>query len=178
MTHKAISVNDYQFNPDDKLLLDTNIWLLVYGPQKPRDTRVATYSQALANILSAKCCVYIDVLIVSEFINTYARLKWKLIAPKIKYFKKFRNSPSFKPVAKDIASDVKRVLDCCTRIENDFDILDVNDVINQYATGNADFNDQMIAILCKRKGLKLVTDDSDFGGQGISVVTANRRLLE
>ena len=80
MTHKAISVNDYQFNPDDKLLLDTNIWLLVYGPQKPRDTRVATYSQALANILSAKCCVYIDVLIVSEFINTYARLKWKRIA--------------------------------------------------------------------------------------------------
>ncbi len=50
-------------------------------------------------------------------------------------------------------------------------------VIAEYAVGDSDFNDQIIATLCKRKGLKLVTDDGDFGGHGIPVVTANRKLL-
>ncbi len=49
--------------------------------------------------------------------------------------------------------------------------------VDEYAAGESDFNDQIIAVLCKRKGLKLVTDDGDFHGQGIPVVTANRRLL-
>lgn len=178
MAINAISVNDYQFKSEDKLLLDTNIWMFVYGPQRPGDTKTITYSQALAEILTAKCRIYIDVLIVSEFINTYARLKWKLIAPQTKSFKSFRKSSDFKPVAQDIASDVKRVLGCCTRIDNDFDALDIDDVINQYATGNSDFNDQMIAELCKRNGLKLVTDDGDFCCQDVPVVTANKRLLE
>lgn len=177
MTHKAEAITGYTFTPADELLLDTNVWLLVYGPQKPGDTKVATYSQALAKILAAQCRVYIDVLIVSEFINTYARLKWKIVAPHINQFKAFRRSPDFKPVAQDIAADVRRVLNHCSRIENGFEALDIDGLIDEYAAGNADFNDQVIAALCKRKGLKLVTDDGDFSGQGIPVVTANKRLL-
>ncbi len=177
MTRRAVSVQNHQFKSEDKLLLDTNIWLFLYGPQQPRNRKVRIYSQALANILKAKCHIYIDVLIVSEFINAYARLKWKVLAPEIPSFKQFRHTRDFKSVARDITSDVKRVLDCCTRIDNAFDALDINDVISQYATGNTDFNDQIIETVCKRKGLTLLTDDGDFCGQDISVVTANRRLL-
>ncbi len=177
MTHKALALTSYDFKPEDELLLDTNIWLFIYGPQKPGNLRVATYSQAFAKILAAQSRIYIDVLIVSEFINTIARLRWKLIAPHIKQFKDFRRSNDFKPVAQDIAADVKRVLNHCSRIESGFEALDINGVIAEYAVGNSDFNDQIIATLCKRKELKLVTDDGDFGGHGIPVVTANKRLL-
>lgn len=177
MTHKAEAITGYTFTPADELLLDTNVWLLVYGSQKPGDTKVATYSQALAKILAAQCRIYIDVLIVSEFINAYARIKWKLIAPHINQFKAFRRSPDFKPVAQDIAADVRRVLNHCSRIEDGFEALDIVGLIDEYAAGDADFNDQVIAVLCKRKGLKLVTDDGDFSGQGIPLVTANKRLL-
>src|SRR5680860_123364 len=176
MTHKAIALAGYDFKPEDQLLLDTNIWLFIYGPQKPGDSKTAIYSQALANILAAQSRIYIDILIVSEFINTYARLKWRLVAPQINQFKAFRRSPDFKPVAQDIAADVKRVLKHCSRIENGFEALDIDRLIAEYAVGDADFNDQVIAALCKRKGLKLVTDDGDFNGQGILVVTANKRL--
>jgi predicted nucleic acid-binding protein len=177
MMHKTEEIACYDFKSSDELLLDANVWLFIYGPQKPGNTRVATYSQALAKILAAQCRIYIDVLIVSEFINAYARLKWKLVAPHINRFKAFRKSPDFKPVAQDIAADVRRVLNYCSRIENGFEALDIDGLIDEYAAGDADFNDQVIAALCKRKGLKLVTDDGDFSGHGITVMTANKRLL-
>jgi len=177
MANKALAVNNYNFTPDDDLLLDTNIWLFVYGPQKPDNEKVAIYSQALAKILAAKCRIYIDVLIVSEFINTYARLKWRLAVPHIHQFKDFRRNPVFKPIARNIAADVKRVLKHCSWIVNGFETLDIDGLIDEYAAGDSDFNDRVIAALCKRRGLKLVTDDGDFSGQDIPVVTANRRLL-
>lgn len=37
--------------------------------------------------------------------------------------------------------------------------------------------DQVIREACKRSGLKLVTDDADFAGEGVTILTANRRLL-
>jgi predicted nucleic acid-binding protein len=177
MTPKAMAVAGYDFKPDDALFLDANIWLFIFGPQRPGDAKAAVYSQALARILAAKSSIYIDVLVLSEFINTCARLKWQLVAPHIKPFKAFRKSPDFKPVARDIADEVKRVMHLCSRIENGFDAFDVDGLIDEYAAGDSDFNDQVIAALCKRKGLKLVTDDGDFSAQGIPVVTANKRLL-
>lgn len=177
MTHKAEAVAGYDFKSSDELLLDANIWLLLYGPQKPGDRRVAVYSQALSRILSAKSRIYIDVLIVSEFINAYARLKWKLVAPHVRDFKEFRGSRDFKPVAQDIAADIKLVLKNCMRVEDGFESLAIDALVDEYALGDSDFNDQILTELCNRKGLKLVTDDSDFRGRDISVITANKRLL-
>ena len=177
MTNNAVSVASYNFKPDDELLLDTNIWLFVYGPQKPGNARVAIYSQALAKILAAKSRIYIDVLIVSEFINTYARLKWNVLGKPRADFKRFRNSQDFKPIAQGVADDIQRVLNHCSRVDNGFKELDIDELIAEYGAGNSDFNDQIIAALCKKNGLKLVTDDGDFGGQGIPIVTANKRLL-
>lgn len=180
MAHKAEAVVSYNFNQSDKLLIDTNIWMLVYGPQKPGNSRVAVYSQALSKILTAQCRIYIDVLIVSEFINTYARLKWNLWKAQTASsndFKQFRNSRDFKPVAQDIAADVKRVLQHCTRVESGFDSLAIDDLIDEYAAGDSDFNDQILATLCNKEGLKLVTDDADFKNRGVAVITANQKLL-
>lgn len=109
MTHRVERITDYDFTSSDALLLDANVWLFVYGPQKPRDSRVDVYSQALAKILAAQSRIYIDVLIVSEFINTYARLRWnfwKAQSASSNDFKKFRKSGNFNPVAQDIAADV------------------------------------------------------------------------
>ena len=89
----------------------------------------------------------------------------------------FRNSPSFKSVAQDIANDVDRILKPSSRIESGFTALNTPDLLNEFAAGAADFNDQVIAALCKRNGLTLVTHDGDFTEPGLSVLTANRNLL-
>ncbi len=175
MTHDVSHVENYDFTSEDELFLDTNIWLFVYGPQNP-SKKMYTYSSALRRILEAQSRIYIDVLVVSEFINTYTRLKWRLSTDDTD-FKKFRNSPDFKTVAREVADSIKRVLNHCSRIESGFETLDVDGLINEYAKGGVDFNDQVIRDLCRGRGLKLITDDRDFDGQGISLLTANRRLL-
>jgi len=177
MTNEIFAVGNYDFSSNDDLLLDTNIWLFIYGPQKPNDSKVEAYSKALARILTARCKIYIDVLIVSEFINAYARIKWDVLGKPHKDFKKFRKSQDFKPIAQDIAADAQQVLKHCLRIENGFETLPISSLIAEYALGDSDFNDQIIANLCKEKKLKLVTDDSDFRNRNVLIVTANKRLL-
>ena len=176
MAHDVSHVDHYDFTSEDELFLDTNIWLFIYGPQDPTSTKMYIYSSAFHHILKAQSRIYIDVLVISEFINAYARQQWQLVASDTK-FKEFRNSPHFKPIAQEISDNTKRVLNHCSRIESRFETLDVDGLMNEYAEGGADFNDQVIRELCNSRDLKLVTDDGDFGGQGISIITANRRLL-
>jgi len=174
----ARKITQYAFKPTDRLLLDANVWLLVYGPVKPGDKRVAVYSRALNEILKAKSKIYIDVLIVSEFVNAYARVKYYILRPNpSQTFKAFRNTAAFRRVARDIAADVRRVLKHCTRIESAFAKLDIDALTDEYKKGACDFNDQVLTELCKRRGLKLVTDDGDFQGRGLAVLTANKRML-
>ena len=189
MALNAVSVEKYDFQSQDELFLDANIWLYVYAPQNPKSYWVKVYSKAFERILIAKSCIYIDILVVSEFINTYARLKWeharreharlkwKHNAPHIKTFKTFRKSDDFKTIAREIADNTKRVLGHCSKIESDFKTLRIDNLMNDYAAGYSDFNDQVITELCQRKGLKLITNDSDFKGQDITILTANKKLL-
>ncbi len=167
------------------MFFDANIWLLIYGPQKQENTtKIKTYSSAFRRILESKSRIYTDVLIVSEFINTYARQKWNILKKlggisktSMERFKDFRNSPEFKPIAQEIADNTNRMLKHCSRIESGFETLELDSLIHEYASGGNDFNDQVFGELCKSKGLKLVTDDGDFKGQGIPILTANYRLL-
>ena len=62
-------------------------------------------------------------------------------------------------------------------MESGFEKLKIDTLLDAYSTGDSDFNDQVIAELCKVKGLTLITHDGDFKGQGISILTANRYLL-
>ena len=177
MMLRARDVRSYNFTSKDQLFLDANIWLYVYAPQKPRHPRVAIYSEMFKRIIAAESHIHIDVLVVSEFINAYARMKWRLVRGDNEKFKEFRNSSRFTPIAEEIADSAKRVISQCSRIESGFETLNADNLLDVYSTGNSDFNDQVIAELCKSKELTLVTDDSDFKGQRISVLTGNRHLL-
>lgn len=173
MSDKAVAVRDYIFKPEDRLLLDANILLFLYGPGSPKDSRVRDYSRAYKSMLDANSQIYVDVLVVSEFINRYARIK---CGPK-RNFKRFRQSEAFEPVADAITDATRRILKHCKRIRNGFETLQINLLLDEYAQGKSDFNNQVIASICKRERLKLVTDDGDFSRKGIRVLTANRNLL-
>ena len=178
MKHKAMAVQNYNFTPQHKLFLDANIWFYLYGPKEQGNYWVQIYSNAFKHILKANSRIYIDILVVSEFINSYAIAKWRVVASHIGKFKKFRNSPDFKPVAQDIAADVKNILSHCCLIGSGFETLETDDLLNEYAAGDSDFNDQVITELCKTNGFTLITNDGDFKCQDILILTANRSLLK
>ena len=53
----------------------------------------------------------------------------------------------------------------------------MNALLNDYATGDYDFNDQVITEICKNNGFTLITNDGDFKTQEIPILTANAKLL-
>ena len=177
MTYKASDVRYYNFTPQDKLFLDSNIWLYLYGPPKRRSYWRSIYASVFNRILRAKSRIYIDVLVVSEFINAYARLKWRDASSYPNTFKTFPSSSDFKTVAQDIATHIQQIMKHCTRIESGFTTLPINDLITDYINGDSDFNDQVITEICKNNGFTLITNDSDFKTQDIPVLTANSKLL-
>lgn len=177
----TIDITVHKFAETDKLFFDANIWLSLYGPQgAPNDPRTQIYSNALAKAMRAKSQIWVDVLVVSEFINRFARIEYDIFYPKNARrpdFKQFRNSPEFKPISQAIAAAVRNILKLAARIESGFSVIDINALLTEFETSPNDFNDQILTGICTTNSLVLVTHDFDFKGKGINILTANRKIL-
>lgn len=180
MTTEVCRIDSYDFAESEVLFIDTNIWVYIYAPQAPDDWKTRVYSKALAKILTAKCRIFIDALVLSEFINRYARLTYQLNTGtgSTISFKEYRRSPDFKPVAKEIVSSVRRMLKHCQRTESGFSSSSIEQVLTEFEEGDSDFNDQLMIELCKNNGFKLITHDHDFKESGLTVLTANKKMLD
>jgi hypothetical protein len=180
MPSSVFPVDHYNYSGKEALLFDTNIWLLIFGPQySANDPRTVRYSLGFKRILAAKACIFIDALILSEFINRWARYACNNVpaGQKPQNYKAFRKSPIFQTVAQDIAVTTRKIMNFCNRTDSGFDTLDMNSLLNDFETGKRDFNDQVLEDLCARRGLNLVTDDADFKAANLTLFTANSRLL-
>jgi len=179
MNSQALSIESYVFSQTDAFLVDANVWLSVYGPQAdPADRRTWLYSGALAKIFTTQCTIYLDVLILSEFVNRYCRLEFELQKTNgTRDFKEFRKSPAFRSVAEAVADNIRRILKRSQRIGSDLESLDIASLLERFERESSDFNDLVLAELCKRRGLKLITHDADFKGLGLTILTANEHLL-
>ncbi len=182
MTSNLHSIDKYTFSNSDHCLIDANVWLYIYGPQfDPNDWRAGKYSKALGSMLQAGTAIYIDVLILSEFVNRYLRLKHNLLVTQralvSSHFKSFRQSPSYSSVASEITDAVKRIIKSAKRINNGFETMNFNQLLHAFEKEHRDLNDEVLVQLCQEKNWKLVTHDADFkNSSGITVITANPRL--
>jgi len=176
----AYRIDQYHFSKSDKLFWDTNVWLFLHSPQyRPSDRRTRVYSSALKRMLEAQSRIFIDAIVLSEFVNALARFAFHILPPQEKpaNFKSFQRSSRYRPVAKSITAACRKVLEFCTRIESHFVSLDIDALLSQYESGASDLNDLFLTDLCKSRNLTLVTDDGDFRKSGLKVLTANSRLL-
>lgn len=171
-------LRDYRFTDSDGLLFDANVWIYLYGPGGPPKAKAPmVYSDGLRRIQSAGASVFVNVVVLSEFINRYARIDYDSYAEPGERYKDFRNSARFKSTAQAIASSVRAIVRDARRLDCSFSSMDIAQAITLFEGGGQDFNDQMIVESCKAGGLKLVTHDADFRGCGVPVITANRYLL-
>ena len=173
-------IDSYTFTKDDTLLFDTNIWMYIYGPQIPRDPLANVYSDAFKRILLSQSKIFVDVLVLSEFINTYSRYEFNRAFPPDKRkinFKAYKKTAAYQAVAKAIADESRRILKNCIRTESHFESVDIDKLLDDFESNCPDFNDQIFAELCKAKNLKLITHDGDFAGSGLTILTANPELL-
>ena len=79
-------------------------------------------------------------------------------------------------VAKAVADASRRVLQNATRVDEGFAQLDSGTILTDFESGRCDFNDLLIAEVCGREKLILVTDDEDFSVRELPILTANSLL--
>ncbi len=179
MRNKAFDLSAYSFSSDEKILIDTNIWLYLFpAPGNPSQRFARQYSTAFANLVSAQAQPILDPMVLSEYLNRYIRIEWdgnyKSTYPR---FKDFRNSPDFLAVVSAAEIFAKRILSFCQVHSISANEVDLSTALADFSSGNVDFNDAILVDICKKRNLKLMTNDADFQNGGIEVLTTNPRLL-
>jgi predicted nucleic acid-binding protein len=69
------------------------------------------------------------------------------------------------------------MLSICQPMAHPFSEWHLPDLLRDFADRSLDWNDQLITENCRKNGLALLIHDGDFTEGGISVFTANNRLL-
>ena len=184
MSNIVKDIRGYPFAEEEKLFVDANVWYYIYGPTvKPEDRAFKKYySNALEKIIKSKREIFIDVLVLSEFINTYARYfhgkRFKNLPPhEKKDFKKYRSTEEFKREASLIINETKKIMKLSSRCNLDFEATEIDLHLSEFEGCKSDFNDIIYKDICKTNDFTLVTNDGDFKKCGIPILTANSNLI-
>ena len=175
-THK---ISDYTVGPTEEFFFDTNVWIFVFAPiagSKPYKQKM--YSRLLKEIRSRNACLWINSLVIAEYVNAVLRLEFKQWVERnqkiaVDFKHDFRPTSDYQTALTDIKGQVTAILGICQRRPDDFNALNIENIIT--SMGNKlDFGDSMIVDMCQRYNLKLVTDDKDIidSEHPFSVLTA------
>jgi predicted nucleic acid-binding protein len=175
---KAVDVAQVKDRP---LFFDANVLLYLFSPVviSSNQWAINAYTAIFAQCLKMQSVLCIDVVVLSEFINTFLRIEYANYLrnnglDKNKFnFKHFRSTTEGVGVAKDIEMVVKgRILKHFTIVGKLFTTPDISLI----SLANTDFNDALIVETCKEHQCILVTNDADFSGVDIDILTANNKL--
>ncbi len=179
MNNKAYDLASYSFSQGEQILVDSNIWLYLFpAPRNPHQRFAQQYSTAFSRLINAQAQPVLDPMVLSEYLNRYCRIEWEgNLKTSYPIFKDFRQSPDFHAVASSAQIFAGRILRFCQIHSVSPDELDLNQALVDFVSGQVDFNDALLVDLCKKRNLKLMTNDADFQAGGIDVLTTNPRLL-
>ncbi len=174
-----IKIKDYEVSPTDSYIFDTNIWLLLFGPVAgSRKREQQMYAQLFQDIQARRATIFITSLILSEYINAALRMNFRWWMAEQEYknadFKHdYRSTPHYKEALKDVKEQVKDILNCTTKRNDDFQ--DISFISTHSLLDNdCDYNDAYLLRYCSRNHFHIVTDDGDITKQDIpiKIVTA------
>jgi predicted nucleic acid-binding protein len=168
-----------------RILLDTNVWILIFDfDARSMPYKMETYSDAYGRLLKGNNTIIVNDYILGEFCNRCTKIQYendKRRSGNLSAFptyKEYRSSDDFRQT-------METVRDVCLNIIGDHEFVSVADahydidaVIQRFSRGDIDFSDIILIDFCLKEDLYLMTDDRDFGGRGLRLITANRRLLQ
>lgn len=180
MKNKAHNVANYSFTSGEEVLFDANIWIYLFPPPgNPAHFYATQYSKAVSCLVKANAQPVLAPIVLSEYLNRYCRIEWEgnylASFPK---FKNFRQSPYFLQAAGPAKAFALKILEMSTVFNVEADNSSLKHALNDFSTGDTDFNDALLVDLCRKQGFKLLTNDGDFQKGGIEVLTSNQGLLK
>jgi predicted nucleic acid-binding protein len=163
------------------LFFDANVLLYLFGTVGTPSNQwaVNSYSAIFSNCLKMQIILCVDVLVLSEFINRFLRIEYEnhLKTNKLDRnhfnFKSFRSTTEGTQVSQDVEMVIKgKILKRFKMVGKLFDESDISSI----SFANTDFNDELIVKTCKQHQCVLVTNDADFSGVDIDILTANNKI--
>lgn len=178
---KRYKFSDIPSLENKSMLFDTNVMIYIFWPVG-NNSYTNDYSSIFSSILKNKNPLFVDFLVLSEFINLTLRIEYdnylsiKGIDKSKFNFKNFRNCAEGQKSLNDIYNIInKSILSKFEIIGKEFLLEDVNSFLK---VDNMDFNDKAIELICKEKDLVLVTNDKDFIKSDVEILTTNKILLK
>lgn len=177
---KVERIRDFRVKSGDCFFFDNNVWMFLFSPiSGVNNMQQRAYSQLLRNIQTAKAAIFINSLVVSEYINRSLKLNYSLWKDRelksgnrfVDYKRDYRLTQDFDNAQKEAYSEMSDILSIALRKPDDFNALKLDEVMN--AKG-MDFNDAYYATFCKLNRLIMVSDDRDLQNSplDITILTA------
>lgn len=165
-----------------RIMLDANIWLLMDGPQYGSlDSRASAYSDAYY-LLRKQNRIIINDYVIGEFINRYLKIEFNTLREakgekNFPDYKNFRSSKEFKPILDSVADTATNIIEDCEFVPIHITEEQLKESVQELCAGEMDLTDITIRACCKANGFVLMTDDRDFIGCGLDLITCNKKLL-
>lgn len=157
---------------------DANIWLRLFSPvySDPKEFKVKAYSALHKNVLQSASSIYIDITVLSEFINRYLRECQVSLYENNQLFKLFRQTDEYEEISSRLSDELFHMLADIKRVNTDFEGMDLDKTVADFSKLGIDFNDVVIRNTCRSNKFVLVTDDADCCFDEVGIITANRIL--
>lgn len=166
---------------DRVIFFDANILISIYFTISPTDWAQKNYSRVFSKLIAAENKLTFDVTIVSEVINRALRMEYKTHLRKNNIkdaefsYKNFRDSQEgmsawvrTNTIIRDtIFPNFAITGKCWTKADMNF-----------LLTQQGDFNDQLIADICREKRFILLTNDADFKNADLEILSLNNNYFE
>lgn len=160
----------YRFMKTDDILVDTNIWLRMYGPES-----IAVpdgYDEPLFNILESGARIFVNSAIVSEFLNTslrssyHAELKKRhLGSEEFDYKIHYRPTDEFKEryrvVMGTLHDDILKHAELLSTSKDSLE-KSIAECQQDVHRDHIDFNDEIIIHDALEHNFKIFTADKDY----------------
>lgn len=178
---KISDVKHYSPTSKDVFFFDANIWILLFGSiSNSKRSKQQQYSSFFKEVISARACIWINSLVLSEFSNALIRIefeKWRRLPENVfkkSYKKDFVPSRSYKEVISEIKYMLKQIVSQTERTSDNFNAVDLEKIYSEME--NCDFNDSYYLELARLNKWKIVTDDADLfrnNDLNVEILTAN-----
>jgi len=165
-----VNIKSYTPRSDENYFFDCNIWLFNFCPiGNYSKKQQEAYSYFLGSIKTNRANIFINSLVLSEFVNRYLRLdfdRWKKspecteISPDFK--KNYIPSERYKLIVTSVEKAIRDILKLTEKISDDFHRISesLDGVYSHFQ--HIDFNDSYYYEFCKKNNFILVSDDQDF----------------
>lgn len=165
-----------------RILFDTNVWMLIYGlGANVAQPKMKAYSAAYSNLLKSTNKIVVNDYVLGEFCNRCVRYEYDVRQRQdrtLPRFKEYRSSAHFRDVMESIRDTCLHILDDSEYVRVGNTDCDARKAVQDFCNGELDFSDLILVEYCLLEKLYLMTDDADFVGCGVNLITHNAKLLK